>query len=96
VSELVPTEKIERIVGAKRDAIQHLGRAVSMERYVYILHSQFCKDSGIDLRDCDYSAALGQGIDPDDWNGYEDRAVVLLINRGTLFPVVPSWLGAGA
>ena len=54
MSNLVPAEDIERIVGAQRHASRHYGRAVSAEQTVYILHSQQCKDSGIDLCDCEF------------------------------------------
>lgn len=89
---LVPADQIEEIVGARRHPHQHLGRAASDEQTVYVLHSQRCKDSGIDLRDCAWSEALSLGIDPDDWRGYEDRPVVLAVIRDRMFPVTPKWL----
>lgn len=92
MTALVPADQIEQIVGAKRHSHQHLGRAASAEQTVYVLHSQTCKDSGIDLRECTWSLALDRGIDPDDWKGYEDRAVVLAIIHDRLFPVTPKWL----
>lgn len=92
MSNLVPAEEIEQIVGARRHAHQHLGRADSATETVYVLHSQRCKDSGIDLRECDWSLALDRGIDPDDWEGYEDRPVALAFRSRRLFPVVPKWL----
>lgn len=93
MSELVNPELIEQIVGARRHAHQHLGRAISGEQTVYILHSQQCKDSGVDLRECEWSLALDRGIDLRDWKGHEDRAVVLAIIHDRLFPVTPKWLG---
>lgn len=92
MTELVPAEEIEEIVGALRHPHQHLGRAVSAEQSLYILHSQKCKDSGIDLRDCEWSLALNLGIDKEDWEGFEDRPVVLAFFASRLFPVVPDWL----
>lgn len=92
MSDLVPFDQIEQIVGAKRHPHQHLGRAVSSEQTVYVLHSRKCKDSGIDLRECEWSWALDNGIDPADWKGYEDRAVALAIVHDRLFPVTPNWL----
>lgn len=92
VADLVDPDEIEQIVGARRHPHQHLGRAVSAEQTVYVLHSQRCKDSGIDLRECEWSWALDNGIDLADWKGYEDRAVVLAIIHDRLFPVVPKWL----
>lgn len=88
---LVPADQIEHIVGARRHAHQHLGRAVTAEQTVYVLHPQQCKDSG-DLRECEWSRALSNGIDPADWEGHEDRAVALAIIRRRLFPVFPKWL----
>lgn len=73
MSNLVPAEDIETIVGAPRHPTRHLAKAVSAEKKVYILHSQRCLDSGIDLRDCPYSLAIDEGIDPDDWP--EDKPV---------------------
>ncbi len=92
MTDLVPTDQIERIVGARRHPHQHLGRAVSAEQTVYILHSERCRDSGIDLRDCAYSKALDNGIDPDWWKGHEDQAVALGPYHGRLIPLTPSWL----
>ena len=77
MTDIVPTEDIERIVGAKRHPSVHLARAVSAEQTVYILHAQGCLDMGDDLRDCIYSLALDNGIRTDEWVGMEDRAVVV-------------------
>jgi len=84
VSEIVPTEDIERIVGVPRHLSEHWGRAVSAEQQVYILHSQYCKNTTPDLRSCPYSLALDHGIDPADWT--EDVAAPLRIRDGRLFP----------
>lgn len=62
MSDLVPADQIEQIVGARRHKLAHLGRAVSAEQTVYVLHSFACRDSGIDLRTCVYSRALDAGI----------------------------------
>ena len=94
MSALVDPSAIEEIVGHSRHAAQHLARAVSDEQTVYILHSQRCKDSGVDLRGCPFSLALDHGIDRADWEGFEDRPVVVAIIHERLFPVVPSWLGS--
>lgn len=77
MSDLVPAENIERIVGVRRHATEHWGRAVSTEQRVYILHSQQCLDSGIDLRECSFSFALDAGINPEAW--VEDTAVPLAL-----------------
>jgi len=67
MSDLVPADRIEAIVGVARHPTDHIGRAVSAEETVYILHSQECRDSGVDLRECPYSLALDFGIDPGAW-----------------------------
>ena len=92
MSELVSPAEIEQIVGVKRHEHQHLGRAVSDEETVYVLHSQKCKDSGIDLRECEWSLALDRGIDLADWSDHQDRPVVLAIYRQRLIPVVATSL----
>lgn len=86
MAELVPIDYIERIVGIKRDQRRHRGRAVSAEQVVYILHSQECLDSGIDLRDCPFSVALDRGINEYDWDGLEDTTVSLRVRDGWLVP----------
>lgn len=82
MSELVDPKDIERIVGVKRFRHAHWARAVSAEQRVYILHSQDCLNSGIDLRECDYSLALDRGIDPSTW--VEDSPVEVMIFDGIL------------
>lgn len=90
MSDLVPTDEIEQIVGIQRHHKRHYGRAVSAEETVYILHSHQCKSSGIDLRECRYSVALDQGIDERDWADAMDVPVRLTINRsGRLITAVP-------
>ena len=84
MSELVPADRIEQIVGAPRHPTDHIGRAVSSEATVYILHSRACLDSGVDLRQCDYSLALDEGIDPTEWA--EDVPLRLAIVAGRLAP----------
>ncbi len=89
MSRLEPSDKIESIVGAKRHETLHIGRAVSAEQRVYIMHSQQCLESDIDLRDCDYSLALDDGINLIEWDGMEDKPVVLHIaeDTGELVPL---------
>lgn len=82
MSDLVPAESIEQIIGAARHLTNHIGRAVSAEQTVYILHSRVCLDSGIDLRKCPYSLALDRGINPATWE--EDVATRLGIVGGRL------------
>lgn len=92
MSDLVSPSEIEQIVGARRHEHQHLGRAVSAEETVYILHSHKCKDSGIDLRECEWSLALDRGIDTFMWEKRMDQPVVLAFYQKRLFPVLPKWL----
>lgn len=86
MSDLVPASEIERIVGVDRHPTEHWGRAVSDEQTVYILHSAACLASGIDLRQCDYSVALDNGIELTDWAGREDQPVRLGFDDGWLVP----------
>lgn len=82
MTDLVPAEVIERRVGARRHHTLHLGRAVSAEQKVYILHSVECRESSPDLRTCKFSLALDRGIDLSRW--VEDTPVVLVMERGRL------------
>ncbi|WP_228941817.1 hypothetical protein [Nocardioides sp. Leaf374] len=86
MTDLVPADQIEHLVGARRHPLAHLGRADSTEQTVYILHSYACRDSGIDLRTCGYSRALDRGIDLGDWAGHEDQVVTLQVEHGLLMP----------
>lgn len=88
MTDLVPPEDIERIVGMRRHETMHIGRANSDEETVYILHSKQCKTSGIDLRDCQLSLALDLGIERPSWVGYEDRPVALGVIKDRLVPLV--------
>lgn len=85
MAERVPADQIERIVGATRHPTDHIGRAVSAEQKVYILHSAECYGTTPDLRRCPFSLALDRGINPREW--IEDEPVVLRIRRSRLFPV---------
>ena len=64
MADLVNPDQLEQIVGARCHPTRHQARAVSAEQTVYILHSQECRDSTPDLRDCPFSVALDNGIDP--------------------------------
>lgn len=89
MSKREPAALIESTVGASRHPTDHIGRAESSRQTVYVLHSRQCVDSTPDLRDCEYSLALDDGIDADAWEGFEDRPVVLRINPewGDLEPI---------
>ena len=86
MSELVPGDQIEKIVGAPRRNSQHLARAVSAEQTVYILHSHQCKMSTDDLRECPFSLALDRGIDEGEWSDWEDQPVQVLVRDQRLVP----------
>lgn len=86
MSEIVPSSEIEAIVGVPRHRSIHYGRAVSAEQRVYILHSQRCKDSGVDLRDCRFSVALDRGINVRSWSGWEDKPVLLYVSQSESEP----------
>lgn len=92
MSDLVDPTEIETIVGVSRHTTEHWGRAVSAEQTVYILHSQECRDSGIDLRECPYSVALDRGIEDwfpwAGWRRVQDQAVRLELSRGYLMPAI--------
>lgn len=77
MTDLVPPDEIENIVGVSRHGLAHYARAVSSEQTVYILHSKLCRDSGLDLRCCRYSQALDLGIDLVKWADYQDVPVVV-------------------
>lgn len=87
MAELVSSDRIEALVGCRRHGSVHLGRLVTADQTVYILHSQRCLDSGIDLRDCVFSQALDRGVQEKSWSGYGDRPVLLGIWLDRLIPV---------
>ncbi len=89
MTERVPADKIEGIVGLERHQTRHYARAVSTEQQVYILHSWACKvHRGEFLEQCMFSVALDNGILPADWEGFEDRPVRVTIGRDRhLIPV---------
>lgn len=86
MSDLEPAKLVEAIVKEPRQRHIHLGRAVSAESRVYILHSKDCLDRGIDLRECAYSLALDKGIDLAVWGDVQDMTVALVIDNGRLRP----------
>lgn len=80
MSRVEAADRIEGIVGAHRHDSLHIGRAVSAEQRVYVLHSRECAARGIDLRQCEFSIALDEGIDLSLWEDYQDRPVELGID----------------
>lgn len=103
MTELVNPDEIEQIVGVPRNPYIHIGRAVTAEQAVYILHSDAClaDPSLVDLRACPFSLALDRGVSIDEWTtaaaefatnaqrGTEDWPVLLGIDAdsGTLVPI---------
>lgn len=97
MADLVDPTEIETLVGAKRHPAQHLARAASEAKKVYILHSRRCLAKYTlladgDLRDCAYSKALDNGIEMADWADHEDKPVALAIYHDRLIPLTPEWL----
>lgn len=86
MTNLVPAEQIEEIVGARRHRLNHFARAISAEQTVYILHSRQCVTHTPDLRRCLFSQALDQGIDEQEWSDDQDEPVLARIRHGRLFP----------
>lgn len=77
MSEVLDSETVEEIVGASRREAEHVGRAVSAEERMYVLHSARCLATGHDVRACAFSAALDRGIDAALWSEHMDVPVVL-------------------
>ena len=84
MTERVPADEIENIVGRKRSVKDHYARAVSADQTVYILHSRECLALNADLRDCPWSLALDRGIDLDEW--VEDVPLTVYARSGRLLP----------
>lgn len=87
MTDRVPADQIERIVGARRRKSAHLARAVSAEKTVYILHPEECIRRQADLRLCAFSLALDRGIEMDDWAPAQDKPVEVSIWHRRLVPV---------
>lgn len=87
MTNLVPRDEIERLVGVPRHPTNHYGRASTVDQTIYILHSQQCLDSGIDLRVCRFSRALDHGASIWEWMPVEETPVVVAIgDDGCLVP----------
>lgn len=99
MSRLEDADKIERIVGASRDATAHIARAVSAEQRVYILHSEACRAEHADLRDYSFSRALDRGIEDAEpwryWRQVQDRPVRVQVWHGYLMPLILATRSAG-
>jgi hypothetical protein len=66
-----------------------MARAVSAKQTVYILHSQECRDTGRDLRLCEFSIALDTGIDETNWEGCEDQPMRVLVAPPPRLDLIP-------
>ena len=62
MTDIVPSEDIERLVGVKRRADAHCGRVLFDQGRFVILHSQGCLNATADLTECAYSVALDVAI----------------------------------
>lgn len=90
MTDVVPAEDIERIVGVPRHPLLHIARAVSAEQRVYVLHSHRCLTEHADLRLCPFSLALDNGIFSDEWTEDEPVAVTVVNERLTPRPGEPA------
>lgn len=90
MSNLVDPDRIEKIVGMPRHPTEHYARAITAEQEVYILHSEQCRSTTPDLRDCPFSRALDRGIVHHvPWSGWrrvQDRPVRVEVFKGWLVP----------
>lgn len=66
MTERVPADEIENIVGRKRSVKDHYARAVSAAQTMYVLHTRGCLALNADLRDCPWCLAPDRGIDLDE------------------------------
>lgn len=88
MTELVPRDEIESIVGRDRHATEHYARAVSATQTVYIMHPEECLGLGWDLRDCPFSVALSKwGINPSEWE--ENVAMRVVLDKYSAMVPVP-------
>lgn len=60
MTDIVPADQIETLVGARRHPTEHIARGDTATGRVYILHSAKCRLRYRDLRDCPWSLALDQ------------------------------------
>lgn len=84
MTDIVPSEDIESIVGTYRRRYAHIGYADSNTGTFYILHSEICKETCSDLRDCDYSIVL-------DKNNINvtllDKPAYIMLDEGTIIMI---------
>lgn len=93
MTDLVPADQIERIVGIERHPTQHYARLSRTDQSIYILHSAACRDSGIDLRYCPLSQALDYRFEaawelmisvPDAPTPVEERGGLMALAHGAI------------
>lgn len=90
MSSLEEPSKVEEIVGVRRHSYAHIARAVSSEEKVYILHSEMCVNTSIDLRDCWFSLSLDRGLIEADWEGWIDHPTIVVVEDGYITPLATS------
>ena len=88
MSNKVDPNQIEEIVGTKRNRKAHIGKFVSEEDKVYIMHSRECVVAHEDLRQCKFSLAMDTGLPEKAWNKYADKTVLLGIMKDFLVPLI--------
>lgn len=81
MTDKVPADLIEEIVGRQRDQDRHFGRAVSEEEIFYILHPTRCRLRYSDLRTCPFSRALDNGVK----FRVHDEVLILHVTNGILY-----------
>lgn len=88
MTDRVPADRIEEIVGVSRHARAHWARAVSEEQTVYILHSTNCVEmfGNKDFEQCFFRKALTRGIDLETWKDMQDKPVHVAVYNGRLEP----------
>lgn len=84
--KVVPSDEIEEIVGCLRFKDKHVGYVMSSRKTVYVMHSHYCRDSNVDLRQCKYSLAIEDGIDEEVWSGHMDKPMFVEVEDNTLVP----------
>lgn len=62
MTDLVPADRIESAVGARRHPTEHVIRGREVDGLVYVLHPDACRALHADLRGCPWSLALDRGV----------------------------------
>ncbi len=86
MSEIVPADQIEGLVGIERHAIHHYARVNSDEQIFYVLHSKSCLSLERPITQCGFTYALDRGIDEYLWSDFMDTPVRVRVRGGDLLP----------